>query len=60
MRYLTMGCGESEESCYKRLSNDLSDQAILNGTGIQLSLIYINEDLNVCSFTVLGGSIVRR
>jgi hypothetical protein len=57
---LLMGCVESEESCYNRLSNGLSNKAIANGVGVELSLIFINKDLNVCSFTVLGGAVVRR
>lgn len=47
---------ESEESCYRNTkanSNSVNAHA-------QLVLIYVNEDMNACDYTILGDSVVRR
>lgn len=53
------GC-ESEESCYKRLNDKLSSNAILNGIGLELVMILHNDDLSVCDYTVHMDSLIRK
>jgi uncharacterized lipoprotein YajG len=54
------GCQEDEQSCYERNDKALSNQGILDGDGVFLTLIYINEDTSACDFTVLGGSLYKK
>jgi hypothetical protein len=51
---------QSEESCYEKNNNKLSDSAILNGEGLFLVSIYHNEDTSACDFTVINGSLYKR
>lgn len=53
------GCWESEKSCLDRLTKNLSSEQILAEVGVNLALIQINKDLNVCDYTVFGTSIVK-
>lgn len=53
------GCWESEQSCYDRLTNNLSSEQILAEVGLKLVLIKMNEDLNVCDYTVLGSQVIK-
>lgn len=53
------GCWESEDDCYERLTKNLSSSQVLAEVGVKLVLIRVNDDLNVCDYTVLGNSVVR-
>jgi hypothetical protein len=43
-----------------RLTKNLSSSQVLASIGVNLTLIWINEDLNVCDYTVLGNDIVKK
>ena len=57
---LTACQGETEVQCLDRLTENLSSQQILDGVGVTLAMIMSNEDLNVCDYTVLGSSVIKK
>lgn len=65
---------ETEKECYDRLvagverdfsraprktDEDMDYRITLRRIPLELNLIYFNEDLNVCDYTVLGTRIVK-
>lgn len=53
------GCFETEIQCLDRLTKDLSSSQVLAGVGLKLSTILINDDLDVCDYTVLGNQVIK-
>ena len=46
---------QNEESCYRSIQRQVTDRSIATAV-----LIYQNDDMNICDYTVLGGTLVRR
>lgn len=52
--FLLSAC-QSEESCYRSIQGRVTDGSIATAV-----LIYQNDDMNICDYTALGGTLVRR
>ena len=52
--FLLSAC-QSEESCYLSIKDSVTDSSIAYA-----ALIYTNPDMNICEYTTLGGTLVRR